>query len=326
MGTPGLGVQNAGYPEAGSWSATFGWRYQKSDRHFVGSHYEEQRDEQESQVINNLNMADLNIRYQATKRTELSVGVPFIMATRSQALRSQGVNIERYQTQARGIGDVVFGARRWMFDPDTHLGSNLQLGFGVKLPTGANNVTDTFRVMQSGTISNVVRTVDQSIQPGDGGFGLLGEITAFKSLLNGKMSVFGTGMYLANPQGTSKVLTYRGGAGEQLMSIADQYLVRGGAAFPIPKTTTMSFSAGLRVEGVPVRDIFGPDNNFRRPGVAVSFEPTFTYIRGNTGVSIGVPIAVYRNRFKSVWDLERGGHGDAAFADWLLMAGVTRRF
>src|SRR5512134_2104676 len=154
MGTPGLGVQGAGYPEAGTWSATFGWRYQKSDRHFVGDHYEEQRDEQESQVINNLNMADLSVRYQATKRTELSVAVPFVMATRSQALRSGGVNIERYQTQARGIGDVVIGVRRWMFDPDTHLSGNLQLGIGVKIPTGPNNITDTFRVMQSGQITN----------------------------------------------------------------------------------------------------------------------------------------------------------------------------
>src|SRR5687768_14013881 len=154
MSTPVVGVQGAAYPAPGTWTASFGWRNQKSDRHFVGSHYEEQRDEQESQVINNLNMADLSIAYQATKRVQLSLGVPYVMATRSQALRSQGVNLERYQTNARGIGDMVLSARRWMFDPDTHLGGNLQLGFGVKLPTGANNVTDTFRVLSAGTISN----------------------------------------------------------------------------------------------------------------------------------------------------------------------------
>ena len=33
---------------------------------------------------------------------------------------------------------------------------------------------------------------------------------------------------------------------------------------------------------------------------------------GKHGVTVGVPIAIYRNRFKSVWDLQRDGHGDAA--------------
>jgi hypothetical protein len=326
MGTPGLGVQGGGYPEAGTWSASFGWRYQKSDRHFVGSEYQEERDEQASQVINNLNMADLSIRYQATKRTELSLGIPFVMATRSQSLRSQGVQLERYQTQARGIGDVVFSARRWMFDTDTHLGGNLQLGVGVKLPTGPNNITDTFRVLQSGQITNVVRTVDQSIQPGDGGFGVMVDYNVFKGVMGGKMTLYSNGAYLMNPQETSNVLTYRGGAGERIMSIADQYIVRGGAAFALPKTQKFSAAAGIRVEGVPVRDLLGGDYWFRRPGIAVSFEPQLTYANGKHGFTVGIPIALYRNRFVSVWDEERNGHGDAAFADWLLMFGYSRRF
>jgi hypothetical protein len=326
MGTPGVGVQASGYPDAGTWSATFGWRYQKSDRHFVGSHYEEQRDEQESQVINNLNMADLSIRFQATKRTELSFAIPFVMATRSQALRSQGVNIERYQTQARGIGDVVFAARRWMFDPEKHLNANLQLGVGVKLPTGPNNITDTFRVLQGGQITNQIRTVDQSIQPGDGGFGFMVDYSVFKGLWGNKMSLYSNGAYLLNPQETSNVLTYRGGEGERIMSIADQFIVRGGAAFALPKTQKFSAAAGIRVEGVPVRDLLGGSYWFRRPGVSVSIEPQLTYVNGKNGFTIGIPVAVYRNRFVSVWDEERGGHGDAAFADWLLMTGYTRRF
>lgn len=326
MGTPGIGVQGGGYPEAGSWSASLGWRYQKSDRHFVGDHYEEQRDIEESQVINNLNMADLSIQYQATKRVGLSLGVPFVMATRSQALRSAGVQLERYATQARGIGDVVLSARRWMLDPDKHPNGNLQFGIGVKLPTGANNVTDTFRTLQSGVITNVVRTVDQSIQPGDGGFGLVGEYSVFRAVMDGKLSLYSNGAYLLNPQETSNVLTYRGGAGERIMSIADQYLVRGGAAFAVPGTTGVVGALGLRIEGVPVKDLIGGSQWFRRPGVAVSLEPQVSINRGKHGVTVGVPIAVYRNRFKSVWDLERNGHGDAAFADWLLMFGYSRRF
>ena len=97
MSTPVLGVQGGTYPAAGSWSVSFGWRYQESDKHFVGSEYQEERTEEGSEVINHLNLADLSIRYQATKRVELSFGAPYLMATRSQTIRNtQREIIERY--------------------------------------------------------------------------------------------------------------------------------------------------------------------------------------------------------------------------------------
>lgn len=110
------------------------------------------------------------------------------------------------------------------------------------------------------------------------------------------------------------------------MSIADQFLLRAGAAVPVPKTTSLSFSAGIRVEGVPVRDLLGPSDGFRRPGVAVSIEPSLNYVRGKNGFAAGLPFAIYRNRFVSVPDEARGAHGDAAFADYLVMFGYSRRF
>ena len=327
MGTPGLGVQGTGYPAAGEWGFSLGWRYQESDRHFVGDEYQEVRDELGNQVINHVNLADLTVRYQSTKRVELSLGVPIFMGTRSQSLRQQGVELERYQTAARGVGDVFFTTRRWMFDPDTHPGGNLQLGVGVKIPTGQNNATDTFRVLSGNTVTNQIRTVDQSIQPGDGGFGILVDFTTFSAVAGGKMSIYAGGAYLATPGEKSNVQTYRTAPGEEVMSIADQYLARGGVAFPIPKSVNMTFSGGLRVEGVPVRDIIGADAGFRRPGIAVSIEPAINIIvKGKNAATLSVPIAIYRNRFQSVPDKARGAHGDAAFADYLILAGYSRRF
>jgi hypothetical protein len=327
MGTPGLGVQGTGYPAAGEWGLSLGWRYQESDRHFVGDEYQEERDELGNQVINHVNLADLTIRYQATKRVELSLGVPIFMATRSQSLRQQGVELERYQTAARGVGDVFFATRRWMFDPDTHPGGNLQLGVGVKIPTGQNNATDTFRVLSGGVVTNQIRTVDQSIQPGDGGFGILVDVSTFKAVAGGKLSIYGGGAYLSTPGEKSNVQTYRTARGEEVMSIADQFLARGGVALPIPKVANLTFSGGLRVEGVPVRDIIGGDTGFRRPGVAVSIEPTINMIvKGKNAVTLSVPVAIYRNRFQSVPDKARGAHGDAAFADYLILGGYSRRF
>jgi len=327
MGTPGFGVQGTGYPAAGEWGFSLGWRYQESDRHFVGDEYQEIRDELGNQVINHVNLADLTVRYQATKRVELSLGVPYFMGTRSQSLRQNNVELERYQTAARGLGDIFFTTRRWMFDPDTHPGGNLQLGVGVKIPTGQNNSTDTFRVLSGNAVTNQIRTVDQSIQPGDGGFGVLVDVSTFTAVAGGKLSVYGGGAYLMTPGEKSNVQTYRTAPGEEVMSIADQFLARGGVALPIPKVPNMTFSGGLRLEGVPVRDVIGGDTGFRRPGVAVSIEPAVNMIvKGNNAVTLSVPVAIYRNRFQSVPDIARGAHGDAAFADYLILGGYSRRF
>ena len=244
MGTPGFGVQGTGYPAKGEWGFSLAWRYQESDRHFVGDEYQENRDELGNQVNNHVNLADLSIRYQASKRTELSLGIPYIMSTRSQTFRQPATQeLERYQTAARGLGDIFFTTRRWMFDPDTHPGGNLQLGIGVKIPTGQNNATDTFRVVSAGAVTNQIRTVDQSIQPGDGGFGILVDFSTFSAMAGGKMSVYGGGAYLMTPGEKSNVQTYRTAPGEDVMSIADQFLARGGVAFPIPKSVNMTFSA-----------------------------------------------------------------------------------
>jgi hypothetical protein len=332
LGTPVLGVQGGEYPAQGTWQASFGWRYQKSDKHFVGSEYQEQRITEGSQVINRVNLADLNVRYQATKRVELSLGMPYFMGTRSQGLRNaQSVIIDRYQTQAHGLGDTVFAARRWMLDTDKHTRGNILLGLGWKIPSGENNVVDTFKVFSpipvpTGTITTAVRTVDQSIQPGDGGFGLLADLSAFKSLGGGNAALYLNGAYLSTPQGNSGVLTYRTAKGEQVMSIADQYSLRAGVSVGVPGVKSLAFSIGGRWEGVPVRDLIGPSDGFRRPGYAIGIEPALSWVKGKNGISLGVPFAVYRNRLVSVADEANGTHGDAAFADYLILVGLTRRF
>jgi hypothetical protein len=83
---------------------------------------------------------------------------------------------------------------------------------------------------------------------------------------------------------------------------------------------------GGRVEGVPADDVIGGSIGFRRPGYAVSIEPGLTYVHGRSAFSLGVPVAVYRNRTRSVADRASGGHGDAAFADYIFLAGFSRLF
>jgi len=58
-----------------------------------------------------------------------------------------------------------------------------------------------------------------------------------------------------------------------VISIADSYLARLGVEYRPPAAHGMNFSLGARLEGVPVRDLVGTSEGFRRPGYIVSAEP-----------------------------------------------------
>ncbi len=88
----------------------------------------------------------------------------------------------------------------------------------------------------------------------------------------------------------------------------------------------MAVTLGGRIEGVPVRDAFGKSDGFRRPGYAISVDPGFLYAVNRYIISCNVPWTVERNRRRSLSDYQNGTHGDAAFADYTLILGVSRRF
>lgn len=80
------------------------------------------------------------------------------------------------------------------------------------------------------------------------------------------------------------------------------------------------------LKGVPFRDLVGGSEGRRRPGDVIPVEPGVSMTRGNFFASVTAPIAVVRNRVKSVSDYRNGAHGDAAFADFTINATVAWRF
>lgn len=309
------------------WEVTFSWRYQKSDKHFVGHEYQEERTTEQSAVVNTINQAEVTATRKYAHGWRVGIGIPYLMAERSSPIRdANGDVIDRYVTQARGMGDVVVGVKKWIWDPATPTKGNIALGIGVKIPIGENNVVDTRKRIDTttGAVTLTEQTVDQSIQPGDGGFGLVFDVQMYRRFASDRFSAFGTATYLANPEGVSGVQTYRSAPGEEVMSIADQYLVRAGIGwYP---GAGWGLSLGGRAEGVPVYDVWGTNDGFRRPGYAISVEPGVTWTHGAHTVALLVPIAWDRARLKSVSDRENGTHGDAAFADYVILAGYARRF
>lgn len=310
------------------WQVSTTWRYQKSDRHFRGIHEEPNRQAEGSEVINRINLMELGIRYNVSPQWSISLGIPYFSAERSSPIRdSNRVVIDRSVVEANELGDMTLTARRLLWDPRTRQDSNISIGLGVKAPTGKDDVYDDRERLVNGQRVFTNEAVDQSIQPGDGGWGAIFDFQAYQRIRDTGGSIYGVGSYLINPRGTNGVPTFRGNVGEEVMSVADQYLLRTGVSWSAASWKGFGFSLGGRLEGVPVEDLVGDSDGFRRPGYALSVEPGLSYTKGPHAFSLSVPVAVQRNRQRSVPDRAVPGRiGDAAFADYVVMFGYWKKF
>jgi hypothetical protein len=230
-------------------------------------------------------------------------------------------------SNSNGIGDIGVSAQFWLLRPPAENGHNIAFSFGAVFPTGNDAATDTVQ-----TVNGSQRVyLDQSIQPGAGGYGITLGTQAYQRVKRSVLYI--SGSYEMTPQqenGTPNASL----AGVKLpvnpltqyMSIPDQYLVDGGIAHPFPKIRGLAATAGLRYEGVKVKDLIGGSLGFRRPGYALSAEPGFQYQRAKSIWTFSLPVALQRNRKRSVPDQIVGGAGDAAFADYFLLFGYQHHF
>jgi len=307
------------------------YRYFKSFRHFRGTEEEPDRVSNETEVINHSHSWDFFLTYGITDRLYTSITIPTVINTRS-SLYEHGRD-ERNTTYSRGLADIRVGVGYWLFDLEKHQNGNLALGLGVKLPTGNYNASDIFyNVGPEG--SPQVRPVDQSIQPGDGGFGITLDFQFYQKIAE-KFFAYGGGFYLLNPRETNGTRTFRETLSpilenEAIMAVPDQFSIRAGVSHSF--SNTISGSLGARYEGVPVKDLIGGNEGFRRPGNVLSIDPGMAFMKDNFSLNLNVPFAVRRDRPQSVTDKqteENTGNprnGDAAFADYLINVGVSYRF
>lgn len=327
----------------GQWQAGANYRYFRSFRHYRGDSEQKERLEQNTEVINYAHSMDLGLAYGITNRLSVAANLPFISYDRSSLYEHYGNSAaanpdhKRFSTDARGIGDLRLSGTYWLFNPETHMTYNIAVGLGLKLPTGNENVQGEFHKRKSsdGSDSIVVKAVDQSIQLGDGGVGISLELQAFTSIFKNGTLYF-NGFYMSNPQETNKtvnrVITPTTTDIQKITafhSIADQYVARLGLNYAILPAQGLAVNLGVRAEGIPAKDLIGGSKGFRRPGYIVSAEPGVSFQRGRAGFSLNIPYALYRNRVKSVSDLADPtgqAHGDAAFADYSINAGVVWRF
>jgi hypothetical protein len=325
----------------GRWQTTFGYRWFRSHRHFVGSVEQNaenvvkgtaERDRSSTEVINHVHIPTVGVTYGVTDRLSVSADLPYLHALRRSPWSGTRPT---YTTGASGISDLNVMGRYWIGDPAKSFTQNLSVGLGIKAPTGNDRVEDDFLVRldpQTGARITALRPVDQSIQPGDGGWGIVAELQAFRSF--GRVTAFATGSYLSNPREQNDYLRNPGATNPDptsaYLSIGDQYAARVGVGIPAGKRWGLSLAG--RLEGVPSSDLIGGDLGRRRPGYSIAIEPGVSFSWNRTLMSLSVPYLVRRVRTQNISDKvrseETGEHvnGDAAFADYVVIVGFSRRF
>jgi hypothetical protein len=296
-------------------TVNIGFREFNSFRHFIGTDEQTQRAVNHNQVENHQLLFDIGINYQISRRWSIIADVPVLQGSRNQIYPPVGVY------RIGGIGDMQVGVQSWLFRPPTESNGNIALSGSLKIPTGICDGKGS-AVLNRQTITAVA---DQSLQPGDCRWGFTLATQAYRQIWLHTMLYF-QGSWLFNPADTNGVPTFRSRPSESIMSVTDQYLFRGGFSHGVPGIRHFSASFGGRMEGIPVRDAFGSSSGFRRPGYIISIDPGIMYSFRRTTISVNAPWAVERTRRRSVPDIAAGRHGDAAFADYTLIAVLSHRF
>jgi hypothetical protein len=289
-----------------------GYRVFNSNKYFIG----DAEIARANSIENHQNIFNLGLEYRLSPRWSAIADIPVYNGTRNQLYPPSGI------FQVSGLGDVTIGAQSWIIRPPSENGGNIAVSASLKIPSGIDGATGS--ALYKGKI--VKATADQSMQPGDGGWGFVLGSQAYKPLWRGS-NLYAQGLYLFNPSNTNGVPSFRSQPGQSVLSVTDQYLFRTGVSQSVPRVRGLAFSMGVRGEGVPVRDLIGNSDGFRRPGAILSLDPGVMYDFHRMIVSVNGPWALYRNRPPSVPELQNNTkNGDAFFADYTVIATISRHF
>jgi hypothetical protein len=134
-------------------------RYFRSFRHFVGTDEQKQRQTLGNEVINHQYTLDMAIYRLINARWSIMLNMPIEANSRSSLY--EHANLGRYLTHSFGVGDIRIAVYDWLMDPMRSPKGNVQVGLGIKFPTGSYNYMDYFHVTDS---TKRLGPVEQSIQ------------------------------------------------------------------------------------------------------------------------------------------------------------------
>jgi len=311
------------------WQLNINNRYFKSFRDFKGT--VDQKTAEQNQAVVKSFTTDISIIRMLEKGWSLTLSIPIAANSRTASLEHGGPNTTRRTTNSFGIGDTRFTAYKWILRPRAEQRGNIQLGLGIKFPTGAYNYQDYFYRNDS---TKVLSAVNPSIQLGDGGTGIITEVNTFY-ILNATrtISLYGNFYYMANPREQNGTAITNGRippridslANNIILSVPDQYSIRAGVNYNLK---SWSFSLGIRDDGTPVNDLLGGSEGVRRAGHNLSIEPGVIFKMKKMSFYTYVPIIFGRETKQTVSDQFKTKHTgtytltQGGFADYVVFVGA----
>jgi hypothetical protein len=261
-----------------NWQISVNDRYFKAYRDYKGK-TDLETPPQNQNIIKSFSM-DIDVARLLAHGWSLDLGFPISANSRNSDIEHGGPNTTRHTTSAYGMGDLQFTAYKWLLKLSGQQRGNIQVGLGIKFPTGDYKKQGYF---YRNDTTRILSTLNPSIQLGDGGTGIIAQLNTFYFLgARRNFSLYGNFYYLANPtdiNGTQYTMGKPQTASNILLgaydvSVIDVFSIRAGINYTVKN---WGFSAGIRDEGAPVYDLIGKSDGIRRSGYTLSVEPGILY-------------------------------------------------
>jgi hypothetical protein len=295
----------------------------------------------DKEASDGITLYEYMINFELTRILENGWSVAFdmpISANSSTSTLEHQSGVE-HTTSAFGLGDMRFTVYKWLLNTNKMQRGNIQVGLGIKFPTGNYNYMDYFYYDPANHAAKQLSPVNVAIQLGDGGTGITTELNGYY-IINRKLSLYGNFFYLINPRNVNdtyslfpnapaKFVALAKATGTDVNSVPDAYTMRAGADYSMDRLVA---ALGLRYEGVPSHDLVGESDGLRRVGYIFSIEPGLQYKFRKSFLYAFVTIPVDRATVKAPTDEQASqitgtnfttpGH----FANYVIFLGYTFTF
>jgi hypothetical protein len=315
--SPNFGGQQSPYFQAREWQIGIAVRRVATNRFYVGTQEDPTKAPGGQPLYLRLNSADVSFTYATSERLSVTLVVPMSHSTGSSVYP----DLQRHQVSSTGIGDINVTGNLWLGTPAVHLKGNVLVGFGIKAPTGHNDVLGNTYDAQ-GNVSEV--TLTQALQLGDGGWAVPLQIQAFRQILPRGSVYFSSFYSVSLTQHTDVLFTPE----NRLWAAPDVYSLRTGFSYGIKAEPSVSISLGGRMDGTMVSDLVGGRTDYyRKPGYTMYVDPGIALQSGPMQFTLNVPVRVRHNYMSMLINnaqTVRGGAGGVN--DYVIYAGFSRRF
>jgi len=320
--SPSLGALGGGggdiYLSAGTWQVGFAYRDFHSNQLIVG--HRVRNDLALGGIPSFVHVQSVNVSlvYGVTDRLSVTVNAPVSRGS----LQLTYSDLQRHDNTSSGLGEMSVSANYWLRQAQAlQPGGNVAIGFGVKAPTGRNDVGGTFWKADG---TSVPFPVAPAIELGDGGLGFVLSTKGFRPVMERSYAYAG-GSYTFNPRKTTSVVRAPGSPVH--WAAPDTWDANAGVSTLVSSALGLSANLGALAYGTPRRDVIGGrDDGQRLPATVAYVSPGIGITRGAHTITLSVPVRAYMNFRRSYFDVSAGLPGGGGLARHLILSSYTVRF